>query len=225
MSSKSVILFLVEGITDEISIGNIITKLNKDKKIYFQIINKDITSDKESNSANILMKINEQINRCIMEQHFKRKDIIKIVHIADTDGAFIKEENILFENNIDIKYETNIIKTKKPENIKLRNMNKSAILNRLCATNMINKIPYEIYFFSTNLEHVLHNIQNAKDEEKIMLADKFEDRFYDKPEKFIEFIKSKEIALEGTYEETWNYIRKDNNSLKRCTNFNLFFHN
>lgn len=174
MSSKSVILFLVEGITDEISIGNIITKLNKDKKIYFQIINKDITSDKESNSANILMKINEQINRCIMEQHFKRNDIIKIVHIADTDGAFIKEENILFENNIDIKYETNIIKTKKPENIKLRNMNKSAILNRLCATSMINKIPYEIYFFSTNLEHVLHNIQNAKDEEKIMLADKFE---------------------------------------------------
>ena len=42
MSSKKEILFIVEGITDEVSIVSIITKLNKNEKIYFQIVNKDI---------------------------------------------------------------------------------------------------------------------------------------------------------------------------------------
>ena len=57
MSSKKVILFIVEGITDEVSIGSIITKLNKNEKIYFQIVNKDITSDFGNDSSNIIKKM------------------------------------------------------------------------------------------------------------------------------------------------------------------------
>ena len=41
MISKKVILFIVEGITDEISLGNIVTKINKNEKIYFQTVTSD----------------------------------------------------------------------------------------------------------------------------------------------------------------------------------------
>lgn len=223
MISKKVILFIVEGVTDEISIGTVIKKLNKNKKIYFQIVNKDITSDSGSNSTNILKKINEQVNECIMQQHFNRKDIIKIVHIVDTDGTFIDERFVRYKDIPETEYDLEYINTKDPDKIKQRNLKKSGILNRLSATNVINKIPYEVYFFSTNLEHVLHNIQNAKDEDKKKLADKFEDEFYYNPEKFIEFINNQEYALSDTYSRTWDFIKRDNNSLKRYTNFNLFF--
>ena len=51
MPSKKVVIFIVEGITDETSIGYIVTKLNRDNKVYFQIVNKDITSDEINNST------------------------------------------------------------------------------------------------------------------------------------------------------------------------------
>ena len=90
---------------------------------------------------------------------------------------------------------------------------------------MIGTIPYKVFFFSTNLEHVLHNIQNATREEKNKLAQDFEDEFYYNPMEFINFISNEEFALNKDYQETWEFIKKDNNSLKRYTNFNLFFDN
>lgn len=224
MSSKKVILFIVEGITDEVSIGSVITKLNKNEKIYFQIVNKDITSDLGNDSSNIIKKINDQVNECIMQQHFKRKDIMKIVHIVDTDGAFISEEFIKYKDILNTEYSLEYIYTKNTNQIKQRNLRKSKILDKLSFTKIINKIPYEVYFFSTNLEHVLHNIQNAKDGDKMKLAEKFEDRFYENPQNFIKFINDNEYALSDTYNETWNFIKQSNNSLKRYTNFNLFFY-
>lgn len=223
IQSKKVIIFIVEGITDEISIGHIITKLNKDNKVFFQIVNKDITSDYSSNSSNIITKINEQVKISIGEQHFKKKDIIKIVHLVDTDGAFVNEKNIMYKDIKYVEYDLEHIYINNVEGIKQRNLRKSKILDKLSSTKIINGIPYEIYFFSTNLEHVLHNIQNAKDSEKQKLAENFQDAYYDKPEDFIEFINNDEYALKSDYTETWKFIKKDNNSLKRYTNFNLWF--
>lgn len=225
MPFKKVVVFIVEGITDKISIGNIVTKLNKDNKIYFQIVNRDITSDYSSNSTNIITKINEQIRVCIREQHFKSNDIIKVIHLVDTDGAFVGDECIVYKDTENVEYDTEHIYTNNVEKLKQRNLNKTKILEKLSCTNQINKIPYEIYFFSTNLEHVLHNIQNAKKDEKQDLAENFQDKYYDNPEKFISFINDEVFALKDTYKNTWNFIKRENNSLKRYTNFNLYFAN
>lgn len=223
MQSKKVVLFIVEGITDEISIGYIITKLNKDSKVFFQIVNKDITSDYSSDSSNIIKKINEQIKCSIEEKHFKKNDIIKVVHLVDTDGAYANEECIQYKDIKNIEYESEKIYTNNVDRIKQRNIRKAQILDKLSSTKDISKIPYEVYFFSTNLEHVLHNIQNAKDDEKQKLAEKFQDEYYDRPEGFIKFIKNDKFAILGNYSDTWKFIKKDNNSLKRYTNFGLWF--
>lgn len=223
MQSKKVIVFIVEGPTDETSLSRILKKLNKNEKIYFHIANADITSDSLSNTANIIKKINEEIKKSISKKYFKKSDIVKIVHITDLDGTYIKPENIIYEDNKRIEYCSECIKTNNIQNIRKRNITKSGILNKLSSTKEISGIPYKIFFFSTNLEHVLHNIQNATREEKNTLSQKFEDRFYNNSEDFIKFISNDKYAINQEYEKTWDFIKEENNSLKRYTNFNLYF--
>ena len=83
-------------------------------------------------------------------------------------------------------------------------------------------MPYDVYFFSSNLEHVLHNKQGVSADEKRNYAEDFADQFITNPVSFIEFINSREFALTGHYKDTWDFIKKDTNSLKRYTNFNLY---
>ena len=223
MVSKKVILFIVEGITEETSLSRILKKLNADKKVYFHIVNTDITSQKFNNVTNIIKKVNDEIKKSVNKKYFKKSDIIQIIHIVDIDGAYIENEKIIYDEDKKIEYCSECIKTNNIKGIMERNFVKSQNLNKLCTTNDINSIPYKVFFFSTNLEHVLHNIQNASREEKNILSQKFEDAYYDNPDKFIEFINNSQFAINKQYKETWNFIKQKNNSLKRYTNFNLFF--
>ena len=223
MKSKKVVLFIVEGVTEEISLSRILKKLNNDKKIYFQLVNTDITSKKLNNVTNIISKVNDEIKKSISKKYFKKSDIIQIIHIVDLDGSYIKPQKVKYHDNDKIKYSSDYIMTNNVESIRDRNFNKSQILNKLSSTKMINGIPYKIFFFSTNLEHVLHNVQNATREEKNELAQKFEDKFYNNPKNFIEFINNSQFAINKDYQDSWDFIKKENNSLKRFTNFNLFF--
>lgn len=224
MPDKKVVLFIVEGITDETAIGHIVKRLNKDKKVFFQIVQTDITTQDSSNVSNIESRINEQIKLCMKQMHFTIKDIIKIIHLVDLDGAFVSDDAIVFKDTPKIEYDLEHIYTSNIEFIRKRNQKKKQILNRLSSTQRIRGIPYSIYYFSTNMEHVFHNQQNVKDdEEKLNLANEIQDKFYDNPVNFIEFINDDKYALKDTYENTWEFIKKDNNSLKRYTNFNLYF--
>ena len=223
MPTKKVILFIVEGTTEETSLSRILKKLNEDKMIYFHIVNTDITSEISSDTTNIINKINDEIKKSISKKYFKKSDIIQIIHIVDLDGTYIEPKNIIYDSSKKIEYSLENIKTKNVQGIIKRNNQKSGILNRLILTNMINKIPYRIFFFSSNLEHVLHNVQNATREEKNLLSQNFEDRFYDSPEEFIKFINNEEFAIFKEYIDSWEFVKKGNNSLKRYTNFNLYF--
>ena len=76
---------------------------------------------------------------------------------------------------------------------------------------------------SCNLDHVLHNKRNSTTIEKIENSESFS-CVYDDPIKFIEFFNNEEINVNGDYVSTWNYIKMDNNSLKRHSNFFLLLH-
>lgn len=88
---------------------------------------------------------------------------------------------------------------------------------------MWGSIPYSIYFFSCNLEHVLHGDANVKWEEKDKLASKFALKYRKNPEGFLLFIKDDEFAIKKSYLDSWKYIEEGENSLKRYTNVNLIF--
>jgi hypothetical protein len=222
--TKKIALFIVEGITDEISLGLILSKIiEKDKIVRFKIINGDMTTQNGVNLSNIYMKITNYIKDFISRDIYKKSDILNVIHLVDTDGVYINDDLIL-ENKLEsLEYSTECIYTKNIDHIKKRNKQKSQILNKLISTNIIyTNLPYRVYFFSSNLEHVLHNKQRVSPFQKRKYAELFVDKFITDPVSFIEFINREEFALTGTYKETWDFIKKDTNSLKRYTNFNLY---
>lgn len=222
--SKKIALFIVEGITDEISLALVLSKIiEKDKIVKFKIINGDITAQNGVNPNNIHKELTERIKEFLARDIYKKSDILNVIHLIDTDGAYINDDMILEKDVSSIEYNTQNIYAKNINDIKKRNKQKSQILSKLAATDIVyTNLPYRIYFFSSNLEYVLHNQQNISANEKSKYADIFADKFVTNPVSFIEFMNNPEFALTGEYKDTWDFIKKDTNSLKRYTNFNLY---
>lgn len=104
-----------------------------------------------------------------------------------------------------------------------RNKTKSKNLNMINLTSKVCEILISVYYFSCNLDHVLHNSRNLerslKEEYAIEFADKYENRELD----FINFIRDDLINLGNDYFDSWNKIKEELNSLKRFSNFYQFF--
>lgn len=224
---RKIILFIVEGITDRNSLALVLSKIiEKDQIVKFKIINGDITAQYGNDLSNIHMKITNHIKEFVAKDIYLKSDILSVIHLVDTDGAYIKDELILRKNIDGIEYDTENIFVKNIDNIKDRNKQKSQILSELVNTSTVYKnLPYSVYFFSSNLEHVLHNQQHVSSYEKRKYADIFADKFVTSPLSFIEFMNNSEFAITGKYMETWDFIKKDSNSLKRYSNFNLYLNN
>jgi len=222
--SKKIVLFIVEGITDKNSLALVLSKIiEKDKIVRFKIINGDITAQNGVNASNIHNKITNYIKEFIDGNIYKKTDILDVIHLVDTDGAYINDDLVLKKDVVNLEYNTHNIYAKNIDNIKKRNKQKSQILSKLSATNVVYvNLSYHIYFFSSNLEHVIHNKQSVCPEEKRKYSEEFEDKFVTNPVGFIDFMNSLEFALTGEYKDTWEFIKKDTNSLKRYTNFNLY---
>ena len=75
------------------------------------------------------------------------------------------------------------------------------------------------------MEHVLHNEQNLDDSLKTKYSYDFEDEYYGKELEFKNFIQNSEFSVKGSYKETWDFIKVNNNSLNRFSNLGLFFEN
>lgn len=226
MKTRKIILFIVEGITDKNSLSLIISKILKNEKVEFCIVGGDVSSEKETNLQNCISKVNYQVKKFLSNNRFfKKTDILKIVHLVDTDGAFVENNLVKNDNNYKIKYTQDYILTCNVENIIKRNERKSKVLSKLYSLKDIGGIQYNMYYFSCNLEHVLHNIENLNDSLKDDYSYEFADKFYGHEIEFIKFIKESSFSVLGDYNDTWSFIKEGNNSLNRYSNFGLFFDN
>lgn len=224
MSEKKVVVFIVEGPSDEAALGTIMKEYFSSNEVQFIVVHGDITLKDYVSSADILKKINEQIEGVKIRYRYNQDDFIKIIHIVDMDGVYISDTDIVETDVEKIQYYEDHIDAKYANIIAERNKRKGDILYKLRKTGKINGIPYRIYFNSCNLEHVLYGeLKEYSDEEKQILSDDFADRYDGKAGEFIEFLFSSNIAVQGTYQKTWNYIEKELNSLKRHTNMHLIF--
>lgn len=225
--AKKIILFIVEGISDEMSLSLILSKLVQDNNVQFHVINQDITADFNSNCQNIIRKIDSQVKKFLDQNNgLKKTDIKQIIHLVDTDGAFIKEDCIVQDSKQEKTfYTSNSIITNKRDLIVKRNERKSSILNKLYQTSHIGRIEYNIYFFSCNLEHVLHNSQNTACGKKRAYSYDFVDKYVGEEKSFVDFLSNNNFTTKGDYKETWMFIKEDYNSLNRYCNFHLYFKN
>lgn len=223
MKTRKVILFIVEGISDKNSLALILSRILKNERIEFHIIDGDITTRIDTTTQNCIQKVNKEIIRFLNINRFKRTDILRIVHLIDTDGAYISENLIKEYNTNKYIYTNENILTCDIVKAINRNDQKCKILNKLSSTSSISNTQYRMYYFSCNLEHVLHDEQNLDDNLKNEYSDKFVEQYYGNEEEFLEFINNSEFSVKGNYDKTWSFIKQGKNSLNRYCNLNVYF--
>lgn len=222
--TKKIILFLVEGSTDSTSLGLVMSRILENADVRFYILGGDICYRYHINEANAERSVLRFVNGFLQRYRLKKSDILKIVHIIDSDGAFIPPERVICAGKEHAVYKETSIETLSVDSLRSRNEMKTAAAQALSKLSHVEKIPYAFYYFSRNIEHVLHNrADSLSSREKRIFSESFENTYADRPEEFIAFIQSREVAVRGSYSKTWEYIFRGTNSLKRGTNFGLFF--
>ena len=87
---------------------------------------------------------------------------------------------------------------------------------------------YSLYFFSSNLDHFIHNDANLPHVDKTRKARAFSDEYNGRLDDFFKlFCEDKDALQNMTYKESWDYItnRESMESIKRHTNFNILLSN
>lgn len=225
MSESKILLFIVEGPSDEASLAPAMEKIVSNSTVKFKVMHCDIVSDYDSTVANIERRIKDLAVGRYLKLHpqFLPKDICGVVHIVDLDGAFSPDSVVRSGAFQDVEYYDDKIICKDEATFLMTKQNKRSNLLHLISLSEIKipngiKVPYSIYYMACNLDHVLHNKRNSTFEEKKADSITFAD-CYDDPQKFEEFFNNTGIKVDGTYVETWKYAQRGMNSLKRGSNF------
>ena len=96
---KNVILFLVEGYTDAITLERpiqaYVQSLGEQYEATILSTDHDVTSDKRNTPENIMEVINRHYFRPYFSanEFYYPKDILEVVQICDIDGTFVPEDS------------------------------------------------------------------------------------------------------------------------------------
>ena len=216
----------MEGRTDKDALALIFQKILKSQNIDFEIVRTDMTSDENMTTKYIVQRLEKEVKYYLQRNPFiKKSDIWKVVQLIDTDGAFVDTRYVVASDNGETSYSDSEIMAKDRDRLIRRNISKRQIVYQLFRMDhLADKYLYEIYYFSRNLEHVLHNLSNnLSDEEKEDLAFETAVKYKDHPEEFLKFLHTEDICVPGTYQETWQFIMLNGNSLQRHCNLSVFF--
>lgn len=192
----------------------------------------DITTSPFVTPENIVIKIeNRFIKPATKAEGLYPKRIARIIQIVDMDGAFLPEERILplslERGTLEKPFydgENGVVEARDVEAIRERNARKQKNVEHLLSLSATGikigtrTIPYEVYFFSSNLDHVINNDANLESGKKYY-ADRFLRAYGLFTERFIRFFSDNHVAIgyKGYY-ESWNEIKQGSNSVKRMTN-------
>ena len=227
MAARKVLLFIVEGQSDAAALEGVLSKLLSNEKIRFHVVGADITTKQRRGSISVKTLVNDLVKKFMTSYRLQAQDLLQVVHLMDTDGAFVPESAILEDSTVaGFVYTTTTITAPSEDDVKKRNATKSS--NMLLLAHMgttYKKIPYEAYYCSRNLEHVLYDIEkDCSTWEKLKLSDQFDDQYRDSPADFLSFISTVPPAVPaGEYGESWDYISKPGElrSLERGCNLHI----
>ena len=223
MQSRKVYLFIVEGPSDQSAIEGLLKRLFRNRYIYSIVMYGDVTSDDKVEPSRINDYLYEKVKGKLNEEKLRLSDVSHIFQICDMDGAFIPDSSIVKGENQEFLYTTEKIVTRSVNKAIERNKKKREKIDILLNTNALKKIPYKLYYMSSNLDHVLYDIQNLDKDEKMTKADMFFEKYRDRPQLFIEFLKEKSFGVPCSYIDSWSFIKEDNHSLERHNNFFILF--
>ncbi len=230
MPTKKYVLFIVEGKNDQIEIQAMLraycaTSLQEKYVDIYLPYNGDITFDETEKT--ITGKLTETVlswrrgeTRLHPFHPVAPSDVAKIVHVIDTDGTFIPEDAIIADDVGDVEYNEDCIRCGDRAFIVGRNRKKAKAIRKLLSVPKIDNIPYEVFFVSCNMDHVLFGTQNPLPKSKGPNARYFT-AHCKKSDDLNQSVFREGVRFDGSFSESWNFIQLDTNSLNRHTNLNL----
>lgn len=97
MAKKKIMLFIVEGPTDETALSTVLNRIFSSESVKFQVVHGDVLTQDFVAPDKIVAAVNEQIKQ-FRGNTYKPSDFCKVVHLADTDGVFIPDDAVIMEN-------------------------------------------------------------------------------------------------------------------------------
>ena len=221
MTRKKIVCVIVEGPSDDDALGVVFSKFYSKDEVHVEVMHCDITTD--FGRTPIVSKIGNVV-KSYAGHTFKQSDFRQIIHIVDMDGAYIPDENIVEDPDATKPYySTADIRTCNKVGIENRNRQKRDNLNRLISISQVWKIPYSVFYMSSNLDHALYGKLNSTDDEKEHDAFYFSMKYKNNLPLFIQFISESEFSVCNDYKESWRFIKEALHSLERHTNLGLCF--
>lgn len=225
VARKKIVLVLVEGPSDDTALGVILNRLFDKSKVHIEIMHGDITADYSIDPKDIVCALGNIVKEYANSMHFSQIHFQQVIHIVDMDGAYVPEASIV-ENTSALKpvYSLTEIQTASPEQIILRNKHKQDKLNRISRLKTVwRSIPYQAYYMSSNLDHVLYGKLNSTDSEKENDAYAFAKRYRNDVDGFLSFISDSDFSKTEDYKESWEFIKEGHHSLNRYSNLGICF--
>ena len=231
--SRKVCLFVVEGMADKTSLAlpmqNLFRHFFDPAYVEFDIMNGDITADYRTKPDTIIGQLGSHIKKHLDKKKLKFDDLIQIILVVDTDGAFIPDDHVIVGARAYRKYpfylDDSIVtaNSEEQEKIQVRNHRKVSNLKRIISLPKVREIPFCVYYFSCNMDHVFHNDANLDDNHKVSMAENIEDKFRGNYKGFIDYLSNSfPKGVKCSYDSSWSFIEQGTNSLKRNSNFVLF---
>lgn len=234
--TKKVLLIIVEGHTEQIILEDFLDEHFANSTIRFDVQREDILTKWDANKRipNIKNSVTRVIQNYLEKYKFLAKDLTAVVHITDADGCFIAPEFVKvkgdIEQNLFYTEDAILVKSeKRKEQIEQRNEMKANNAKILMANDHFSihrlRIPYQLFYFSTNLEHVLWNERNEIATEKVQKADEFMESLSSSIEEFLkEYLPvNPELPYKDKMKMSWSFLMEGCNSLQRGTNVPLLF--
>jgi hypothetical protein len=225
MALKKIVFVIVEGPTDDEALGVMLERIFSSYTTHVEIMHCDITTEQPGRNSKLASNIAKTVRTFASQNHYTLRDFDRIIHLVDTDGAFVPDELVDEDPEIKkVKYYPGKICAKNRNAIIERNHRKSSNLRDLIRyDSIVGSIPYDVFYMSCNLDHVLYDIQNSSNDDKTKNALKFAKRYRNDVEGFVKYISESDFSVTGDYYESWRFIEDGVNSLGRHTNLALSF--
>ena len=219
LARRKVVFVIVEGASDETALGIALNQVFDRESVHVHIMHGDITTRAGVNSQNIVAKVGNEVKAYATSNHYKSADFKQIIHIVDTDAAYLTEDKVLEDSAcVELSYQDDGIHTNDVSKVIARNKQKTDNLYRLRNCGNIWGVPYRVYYMSCNLDHVLYDKRNSTDEEKENDAYAFAKKYKNDVVAFMNYMCESAFSVKGDFKDSWEFIEQDMHSIERYTN-------
>lgn len=221
MTTSKVLFVICEGRSDDVTLHRALRNYVKalDLNIKVEVTEGDFVYKKDVDENTCVAYLEEMVNDFKNRMFLYSSDFYGIIHIIDTDGAFIDPAIIEDDNNVNgYKFTaTRLLTPNRAETLK-QFAKKRQIYESLLHIDQISNIPYRKFYFARNLEHALYDIPHATTKEKIELSNQFDKLYQNDANGFEKTLKAVRFNVPNDYHASWDYIFINNNSMYRCSN-------